>query len=399
MVKAGVPGATYQWSSQAAFTSIERITPHVWRVEEDDESCTYIIVGTEQVVLVDGSPSAYGPWVDSFLKAALPHASKLPRLCVNTHRERAGGNASLQKLGVAVAASARPRPAAQHNFEPYTIDQWLHNEETIDLGDDHQLKVLQTPGYTPDSLCLWYERDQILFTGDTIIASEGEDTEALHRSATLLQSTYRGRIGKRQTHQRKAAAAPKPTPQKKKSLWGSLKGATSVFKRSPSKKLLDELPTPSKTATYRTTRDHRSRLIAYYERHDPSKISSVDATLEACAGNEADMWKLLRATYEPPAEEAKEAPLVRVRADAATDESSLFDLRDSLSRLAFVAKDVRQIACGSGPVLGRDALVDLLKLVEDAVTRKVEPTERSAGIVFFERGDASFRARAYELQM
>ena len=398
MVKAGVPGATYQWSSQAAFTSIERITPHVWRVEEDDESCTYIIVGTEQVVLVDGSPSAYGPWVDSFLKAALPHASKLPRLCVNLNRERAGGNASLQKLGVAVAASSRPRPAAQHTFEPYTIDQWLHNEETIDLGDDQELIVLQTPGYTPDSLCLWYAEDQILFTGATILASEGEDTEALHRSATLLQSTYRGRIGKRQTHQRKAAAAPKPTPTKKKSLFGALRSATALL-RSGSKKQFDDLPTPSKTANYRTTRDHRSRLIAYYERHDPSKISSVDATLEACAGNEADMWKLLRATYEPPAEEAKEAPLVRARADASSEESSLFDLRDSLSRLAFVAKDVRQIACGSGPVLGRDALVDLLKLVEDAVTRKVEPTERSAGIVFFERGDASFRARAYELQM
>ena len=261
MVKAGVPGATYQWSSQAAFTKIERITPHVWRVEENDASCTYIIVGTERVVLVDGSEAPYGPWVDSFLKAALPHASKLPRLCVNTHRERAGGNGSLQKLGVEVAASARPRPAAQHNFEPYTIDRWLHNEETIDLGDDHRLKVLQTPGYTPDSLCLWYERDQILFTGDTIIASEGEDTEALHRSATLLQSTYRGRIGKRQTHQRKAAAAPKPTP-KKKGLWGALRGAASSLRRSPSKKLLDELPTPSKPANYRTTRDHRSHLGA-----------------------------------------------------------------------------------------------------------------------------------------
>ena len=169
--------------------------------------------------------------------------------------------------------------------------------------------------------------------------------------------------------------------------------------RSSSKQRFDDLPTPSKTATYRTTRDHRSRLIAFYEKYDPAKVSSVDATLEACAGNEADMWKLLRATYEPPAEEAKEAPLVRVRADAATDESSIFDLRDSLSRLAFVARDVKKIACGSGPVLGRDALVDLLKLVEDAVTRKVEPTERSAGIVLFERGGASFSARAYELQM
>ena len=91
--------------------------------------------------------------------------------------------------------------------------------------------------------------------------------------------------------------------------------------------------------------------------------------------------------------------MMRVFVDAASEASSLFDLRDSLSRLAFVARDVKKIACGSGPVLGRDALVDLLKLVEDAVTRKVEPVERSGGEVFFERGDASFRARAYELQM
>ena len=397
MVKAGVPGATYQWSSQAAFTNIERLTDHVWRVVEHDEACTYLVVGTERVVLVDGSPSAYGPWVDSFLTAALPHASKLPRLCVNTHRERAGGNASLQKLGVEVAASSRPRPAAQHTFEPYTIDQWLHNEATIDLGDDHQLIVLQTPGYTPDSLCLWYERDQILFTGDTITSFEGEDTEALHRSATLLQSTYRGRLGKRQTHERKAAAAPKITPKKKKSLWGTLRGATNLL-RSSSKQRLDELPTPSKPV-YRTARDHRSRLIAFYEKHDPSKISSVDAVLEACAGDEAALWKILRATYEPSKEEAKEAPRVSVRADASSEASSLFDLRDSLSRLAFVAEDVKKVCGGRGPVLGRDALVDLLKLVEDAVTRKVEPTERSAGIVLFERGDASFRARSYELQM
>ena len=134
------------------------------------------------------------------------------------------------ELGVEVAASARPRPAAQHNFEPYTIDRWLHNEEAIDLGDDQELVVLQTPGHTPDSLCLWYAEDQILFTGDTIIASEGEDTEALHRSATLLQSTYRGMIGKRQTHQRKAAAAPKPTPKKKKSLFGALRSATALLR-------------------------------------------------------------------------------------------------------------------------------------------------------------------------
>ena len=51
-------------------------------------------------------------------------------------------------------------------------------------------------------------------------------------------------------------------------------------------------------------------------------------------------------------------------------------------------------------MLGRDALVDVLKLVEDAVTRKVEPTERS-GEVFFERGHARpfRRPRPYELSV
>ena len=187
-MKAGVPGAAYQWSSQAAFTSIERLTPRVWRVEEDDEVVhlyhrRYGASGAGRRF----SGSAYGPWVDSFLKAALPHASKLPRLCVNTIENGPAATRPCKSWGWRSRPS-RPSTGGPTHFEPYTIDQWLHNEETIDLGDDHSLKVLQTPGHTPDSLCLWYERDQILFTGATIQSSSGEDEEALHRSATLLQS-------------------------------------------------------------------------------------------------------------------------------------------------------------------------------------------------------------------
>ena len=136
---------------------------------------------------------------------------------------------------------------------------------------------------------------------------------------------------------------------------GHFERATSLL-RSSSKQRLDELPTPSKTTNSRTTRDHRARLVAFYEKHDPSKISAVDAVLEACAGDEAALWKLLRATYEPIQEEATEAPRVRVRADAASEASSLFDLRDSLSRLAFVAEDVKKVCGGRGPVLGATLL-------------------------------------------
>lgn len=365
MVKAGISGA--EWSREAAaFSVIERIAPHVWRVVENDahESCTYLVVGTERVALVDGSSaSSYGLWVDSFLQATVPGAAKLPRLCINTHRGRAGGNASLQKLGVEIAASARPRAAAPHAFEPYTIDRWLQNEEEIALGGG-ALVVLQTPGHTPDSLCLWYARDQILFAGGTITAKAEAPAAAPAPPAPV------------------AAPAPTPTPQKKKkSLWGAFRGAVTSTRKAP------------KAAP---AADHRSRLVALYTQHDPAKLNTIDATLEACAGREADLWKLLRATYEAPAAAATGPPAATAHVDVATQDSSIFDLRESLSRVAFVAKPVKTIACGRGPTLGANALPELLQLVEDAVTGKVSPTARDEALTFA-RGGVSFRAHAYEL--
>jgi len=34
--------------------------------------------------------------------------------------------------------------------------------------DMHGLKVIETPGHTKGSICLWYEKEKILFSGDTI---------------------------------------------------------------------------------------------------------------------------------------------------------------------------------------------------------------------------------------
>lgn len=46
----------------------------------------------------------------------------------------------------------------------------LHDEETITLESDPSfcLKVLHTPGHTPDSVTFWSERDNVAFVGDTI---------------------------------------------------------------------------------------------------------------------------------------------------------------------------------------------------------------------------------------
>ncbi|VDK34734.1 unnamed protein product [Gongylonema pulchrum] len=46
-----------------------------------------------------------------------------------------------------------------HTFSvrPYKVTRWLADEEVIRLGDmdSDELKVLHTPGHTPDSLTIW----------------------------------------------------------------------------------------------------------------------------------------------------------------------------------------------------------------------------------------------------
>ena len=53
-------------------------------------------------------------------------------------------------------------------FEPPPPpDQWLENEEEIDLND-LQGKALHTPGHTPGSMCFLFESQKILIAGDTL---------------------------------------------------------------------------------------------------------------------------------------------------------------------------------------------------------------------------------------
>ena len=53
-------------------------------------------------------------------------------------------------------------------FEPSPPpDQWLENEENIDLNE-LQGKALHTPGHTPGSMCFLFESQKLLIAGDTL---------------------------------------------------------------------------------------------------------------------------------------------------------------------------------------------------------------------------------------
>ncbi len=51
---------------------------------------------------------------------------------------------------------------------PSTATRTLSEGDTLDLGGDVELRVLHTPGHTPDSVCFLQERRGLLFGGDTV---------------------------------------------------------------------------------------------------------------------------------------------------------------------------------------------------------------------------------------
>lgn len=56
---------------------------------------------------------------------------------------------------------------ASWSYQPTTATRTLRDGDKVDLGG-RDLRVLHTPGHTPDCICLFDERNGVLFGGDTI---------------------------------------------------------------------------------------------------------------------------------------------------------------------------------------------------------------------------------------
>ena len=103
-------------------------------------------------------------------------------LVVNTHwhSDHVGGNALLQAMGAGIAASepdaqavARRDPGCclaeylDQPVSPYTVDEPLHDEQFLRLGDA-DWQVVHTPGHTPGHLALWQPEERLLAVGDAM---------------------------------------------------------------------------------------------------------------------------------------------------------------------------------------------------------------------------------------
>lgn len=168
---------------------VYRIRPGVFAIYEPhqfEEVISYLILGKQKALLFDTGMGI------SNIRKVVEELTPLPVSVLNshTHNDHVGDNWRFSDIygmdtdftranarGSKEDAQAEitddeicgqlpsgfnPR---QYSTRPFHISHWLHDGDSINLGA-RTIKIIATPGHTPDSIALLDEKNGLLFTGD-----------------------------------------------------------------------------------------------------------------------------------------------------------------------------------------------------------------------------------------
>jgi glyoxylase-like metal-dependent hydrolase (beta-lactamase superfamily II) len=173
-----------------AWFEVYRIRPGAFAIYEPrqlEEVISYLIVGGNRAVLFDTGMGI------SNIQAVVAGLTKLPVSVVNSHTHndhvgddwrfndvygmdtdftRASARGSKEDAQAELApdeiCGALPAgfDAKAYATKPFHITRWLHDGDMIELGG-RTLRVIGTPGHTPDAIALLDEKNGLLFSGDS----------------------------------------------------------------------------------------------------------------------------------------------------------------------------------------------------------------------------------------
>jgi len=179
--------------SADSWFEVYKVAPGVFAIYEPhqfEEVISYLILGDKRALLFDTGLGI------GDIKRVVDSLTSLPIVVLNshTHNDHVGDNWEFTEIygmdtdftrinakGSSADAQAELAPgslcgqwptgfdAKSYATRPFQITHWLHDGDTINLGG-RVLKIISTPGHTPDSICLLDRKNGLLFTGDNFYA-------------------------------------------------------------------------------------------------------------------------------------------------------------------------------------------------------------------------------------
>lgn len=190
---------------------------HTYAIDEPynwEETIGYLIIGSNKALLFDTGMGM------SDILPIVKELTKLPVWVLNshTHSDHIGNNYEFSHILAMNTAYTRYNAAHGYNHQqvrdevtsgsiclsrlagfdtkhyyirPFTVSRYINNGYIIHLGN-RQLKVISTPGHTPDAICLYDKEARYLWTGDSFyqghifLFDEATDLQAYGKSIAII---------------------------------------------------------------------------------------------------------------------------------------------------------------------------------------------------------------------
>ncbi|HEY3272632.1 MAG TPA: MBL fold metallo-hydrolase [Methanocella sp.] len=192
--------------------NVSQLSKTIWRIEDAGMVSEYLITGDDRALLVDCG------WGIGDLAKTVAGLTSLPLTVVNTHGHRDHTSGDYQ-FGNSIHIHEGDVPLLKKSYDPaarsetlrrfptetwpsgFSAEAWIHapvpgydaftGPLSFDLGG-RVVDVIETPGHTQGSLCLYDRKERLLFAGDNIQA--GNVLLMMHESLPL--TIYRKSVDK-----------------------------------------------------------------------------------------------------------------------------------------------------------------------------------------------------------
>jgi len=145
---------------------VEKIAENIWKIKAD--SNVYFL-DFEEKILIDTGNRKNRSILEQFLKPMINFERISKVIFTHLHYDHIG-NFDLFRNAEFFASEESIESLKNNPFNEILDEEMAHKfkVDLMPLHDFDGLQILKTPGHTKGSICLWYEKEKILFSGDTL---------------------------------------------------------------------------------------------------------------------------------------------------------------------------------------------------------------------------------------